>query len=618
MSRSGLLVALLCALSACSSDTHHKSKPTPGHDAGHEADAGDGDGDTHDKPDAGSHDEPDAGNADDGGSSELSVSVSVDPNVICTESCLMLNVGDTRQMVATVTDKDGKTVDIPVTWSTADITLATVDDKGLVTATGAGDVDIRASAQGAKGSATLHISAASITRIEVDPSDVKLDKVGDTKQLTAKAYDANGVEVKDAAFVWFSSNEKVLKVDASGLVSGVGRGTAFVWVTVDGNSEGQVHVVVESVLPAGHGLALAEIAGASTHACGTLSSNGKAYCWGWNYYGELGNGTVSGESEYFPTPLAVKGDHLFHGLTGSESHTCALEADGTAYCWGYNGKGELGVSDPQVKGSPEPIAVEGGLKFAQIAAGYDHSCAIDAAGKAYCFGFNYKGAIGNGNYDDQNKPAAVSGNLAFNEVRAGLDCSCGLTKDGKAYCWGNNEYGQIGNGSDDTNATYNAPEAVLGDHVFTHLDLMASHACGITADGETWCWGRNESYQLGDDGDGQAKSTPVKVKTELKFVDISVGIWHSCGRTSDGDVHCWGLNDSGELGDGSITSSHTPVQVAGGLKFKSIDAGFFFVAGLTTDGEAFAWGENGEGQLGSGFGGEGSLSSVPWPVTAPE
>jgi alpha-tubulin suppressor-like RCC1 family protein len=611
MTRRLSCLALLWALAACSSDP---DGPAPTPDAGAEPDGGD-----VVFPDAGPNEDAGANPGEDAGEQDgLIITVEVDPKIFCIESCYFVKVGDTRPLVATVTDADGTPrEDVQVTWSTSDESKATVSSAGLLTATGVGQVNAIASAEGASGSATFTVEPARITRIEVDPSDVTLAQLGDTAQITATAYDANEQLVEDPDFQWYSSNELVLSVDATGKITGVGQGTAFVWVTTpNAVTEGQVRVVVVSPLPTAAGWQLAEIAGGGSHGCGALAS-GKTYCWGWNYWGQLGNGERGSELDIFPTPLPVLGDHVFHGLTASESHSCALETNGDAYCWGLNGAGALGVSDPEVGGSTIPIAVEGGLRFSEISAGYDHTCALDGDGKAYCFGFNEYGCLGDDSFDDRNNPAAVSGELAFTKIRAGYATSCGLTADGALYCWGSDEFGNTGNGEATEPAGYDTPQLVAGGHVFTDFDLMASHVCALTSAGEAYCWGRNEGFQVGDGGDDQPRDAPVAVQTDLVFAQIAVGIWHSCGRTAAGAVYCWGLNENGQFGSGTIESSKTPVKTAGDHVFTHIDAGFYYTCGQTADGATYCWGHSGEGQLGTGFGGPGVLSVVPWPLKDP-
>ncbi len=612
------VLALLCALTACQSHPHHGSDPgQPGDDAGSQPRA-DG-GQAHGEDAGDSTDGTDGGVTppeSDAATQPGELRVIVSPDIFCTGSCYEVRVGDSVQLVAT--DEH----DAPVTpdgWSSDDAQIATTSSTGLVTGVAPGDVQIRATLAGKSGAATIHVVARPVSKIVVEPADVALDQAGDTVMLTARAYDDREQLVADAQISWFSANTQVANVDEAGKLTATGKGAGMVWASAMGGGEGSARVTVgDTLVPDAPGLALTAFAGAMDHDCG-LDAQGHAYCWGWNYWGQLGTGNQGSESEYFPTPLAVLGEHVFHGITGSTSHTCALDDADSAYCWGSNGSGELGISDPDIGGTTLPFAVEGGHQFSQISAGYDHTCAVEkGTGKARCFGMNQYGALGDGSFDDRNQPTPVLGDLTFSSVRAGYVSSCGLTTSGKAYCWGANDYGQIGDGSDGETAAYETPQAVTGDHTFVALDLLSSHVCAITAEGAAFCWGRNDDGQLGDGSESPGASTPVEVASLVPFVQITVGVWHSCGLTAEGDAWCWGLNHSGQLGDGSISSSLAPVKVVGGLTFASIEAGGFHTCGITRGGQGYCWGENGDGRLGSGFGGDGSLSIVPWPVAAPE
>jgi alpha-tubulin suppressor-like RCC1 family protein len=316
-------------------------------------------------------------------------------------------------------------------------------------------------------------------------------------------------------------------------------------------------------------------------------------------------------------PAPITGAHVLARVDGSESHTCALEAGGKAWCWGLNSHGSLGTTPPvDPNGSPDPVAVDGDLAFAAISTGYDTTCATTADNHGYCWGMGASGVTGVGDYEDRDAPTLVAGNLLWKSIKSGLWHSCGLTTAGAAYCWGENEFGQLGTGVEGDGT--NAPVEVIGGHVFTQIDVRASHTCALEASGAVWCWGRNETGAVGDGSVSHGAPTPVKVDTDVPFVQIVTGIWHSCGRTGAGDVWCWGLNDSGQLGDLTIESSPTPVPVAGGLHFAEISAGGFHNCGTTTDGKAYCWGENGDGELGDGGGGVGTMSPVPWPIVPPE
>jgi len=143
-------------------------------------------------------------------------------------------------------------------------------------------------------------------------------------------------------------------------------------------------------------------------------------------------------------------------LTGGSGETCGLTMDGTAYCWGRGGFGELGDGTQQP--STVPIAVKTTSRFTQISAGGDHVCALTAAGDAYCWGVNSSGELGvatsescNGNATYSlicsTQPVQPVGVPKFIGIAAGATYTCGLVADGSVYCWGGNDRGQLGNGT---------------------------------------------------------------------------------------------------------------------------------------------------------------------------
>jgi alpha-tubulin suppressor-like RCC1 family protein len=187
---------------------------------------------------------------------------------------------------------------------------------------------------------------------------------------------------------------------------------------------------------------LATITAGGGHTC-VLDDTAAPFCWGNNGTGQLGDGgTTSSE-----VPVAVSGGGAFDfvAVTAGTSHTCAT-AGGQADCWGFNLFGQLGDGtnvDKLEPGAPGVLGVE----LAALSAGADHTCGLDPDGVAYCWGFNTDGRLGDGTETDRNQPTPVSGGLAFADVSAGILHTCGATTDGDVFCWGQNLEGQLGDGS---------------------------------------------------------------------------------------------------------------------------------------------------------------------------
>src|SRR5262245_393449 len=233
------------------------------------------------------------------------------------------------------------------------------------------------------------------------------------------------------------------------------------------------------------GPAFASVAVGGDHKCG-LTAAGAAYCWGSNADGQLGIGSVNGPQPCGCTiaPVAVTGGLSFVELTAGNSYTCGLTSTHVAYCWGFNGQGQLGVGTttcPEIcvsghQCSSSPAAVSGGLSFTTISAGTFHTCAITTAGKAYCWGDGLAGELGNGTTDPDSTPVAVSGGLTFSQVTTAVAHTCAVTPAGVAYCWGAG--GRLGNGDTTSSAI---PVRVAGNLTFVSVRSgpQSANTCGI-------------------------------------------------------------------------------------------------------------------------------------------
>jgi len=198
-----------------------------------------------------------------------------------------------------------------------------------------------------------------------------------------------------------------------------------------------------------------------------------------------------------------------------------------------------------------------------VVAGSDFTCGLATTGSAYCWGVGNNGQLGDGRGHTSASPVAVAGNLTFQSLGGGGLGACGLRASGKAYCWGNDFFGTVGYGSSATEVGVVrrvAPTTVAGDLTFARLAPGYLTVCGITTSGAGYCWGNNDSGGVGD-GSLDQRSSPVAVVGGLAFRSISSGTGYGCGIARTSGVYCWGDNSGGGLGDGTILSNATPAPV---------------------------------------------------------
>ena len=333
--------------------------------------------------------------------------------------------------------------------------------------------------------------------------------------------------------------------------------------------------------------------GAGDQGTCALLANGTVKCWGANFYGELGNGTRNPSTK---PNLAVVGLSPAAGavaITAGAGHSCALLANGTAKCWGYNMTGALGNGSPG-HSVTTPVVVTGLANAVAITAGASSTCALLANGTVQCWGISAVTQV------ITSTPVAVPGLANAVAITAGYVSTCARLANGTAKCWGVNSNGQLGDG---TTTDSTLPVAVLGltNAVSIWLGNVAPayHACAVLADGTARCWGYNHDGQLGD-GTRVRSLSPVAVQGLHDAVTITTGAGQSCSVLVGGTAKCWGGNEHGQLGNGTTNGSVTPVSVSNLGDTVAVSTGLWYSCTLTVNGTEKCWGDNSLGQLGNG------------------
>ncbi len=364
--------------------------------------------------------------------------------------------------------------------------------------------------------------------------------------------------------------------------------------------------------------ALKFVATGAYHTC-AIGVNDQAYCWGSNGNGQLGNNSTTNS----PVPVVVDTTGVLSGKTilsiaTGEFHSCAVASDNQAYCWGSNGNGQLGNNS--TTNSPVPVVVDttgvlSGKTILSLSVGYTHACVVASDNQAYCWGYNGNGQLGNNSTTQSLIPVAVdttgvlSGKTILSISTEG-NLTCVIASDNQAYCWGANGSGQLGDNSTTQRLVPTAVNTagVLSGKTVLSISAGELHTCAIASDNQAYCWGYNGFGELGDDSSTQSL-VPVAVNTAgvlsgKTVLSINAGGWdHTCAIASDNQAYCWGYGLEGSLGNNSTVHNDVPVAVdtTGFLAGKTIQRVVTrsnSSCAVTSDNQAYCWGANYDGSLG--------------------
>ncbi|MFH1230569.1 MAG: hypothetical protein V1709_03640 [Planctomycetota bacterium] len=376
-------------------------------------------------------------------------------------------------------------------------------------------------------------------------------------------------------------------------------GTLRAWGRNDFGQLGDGTIVNKNVPTRITGANWSAIASAQIYTI-ALKSDGTLWAWGANRYGQLGDGTIVNKN----VPTQITGTNWSAIATGN-CHTVALKNDGTLWAWGTNQYGQLGDGTIVNKNVPTQIT---GTNWSVIATGNYHAVALKTDGTRWAWGRNDVGQLGDGTNIDKNVPIqitgtnwsaiAIGGNFTSGLrlegslgltpflVAIGGNFTIGLKTDGTLWTWGNNNNGQLGDG---TNIDKNVPTQITGTN-WASIVCGAYNTIALKTDGTLWAWGNNNDGQLGDGTSGYYKvvkmrevgcmgrgygygSTddltyvneynyiPTKIGTDTNWSAVSLSASHTIALKTDGTLWAWGMNFSGELGDGTRTQRLIPTKI---------------------------------------------------------
>ena len=323
-----------------------------------------------------------------------------------------------------------------------------------------------------------------------------------------------------------------------------------------------------------------------------LCSDSTVRAWGYDYQGQLGNGTNTNSN----VPVQVSSLTGITAIAGGGSHSLALKIDGTVWAWGSNMEGELG--NGTTADSNVPVQVSSLTGITAVAGGETHSLALKNDGTVWAWGDNYSGELGNGTNINSTVPVQVSSLTGITAIAGGGPHSLALKNDGTLWAWGINGSGQLGNG---TNIDSNVPVQVSSLAGITAIAAGGWHSLALKNDGRVWAWGANNDGQLGNGSTILGSNVPVEVSSLTGIIAIAGGNVHSLALKNNGTVWAWGNNSYGELGIwGQGGDANVPVQTLYLTGIAAIASHANHSLALKNDGSVWAWGWGDLGQLGNG------------------
>lgn len=445
----------------------------------------------------------------------------------------------------------------------------------------------------------------------------------DALQLTAMGRETDNSaalaleELAPGGVRWWSDDREVVRISDDGTAEAVGPGATTVWVEGGGRLDSATVAVRDPGEEPRH--RWKAVAVGENHVC-ALTEAGVAYCWGSDYYGRLGRGGFDDWRRWTAhhLPQRVAGEARFVELVAGARQTCGRTAGNSIYCWGDATTGGVGRGSgtPHAVSSPQRIA--GDPQIVQLSSGYTHVAGLTDDGRVLSFGNNFSGQVGDGTFGIENfrfSPTAAETEMRFASVGAGNDHTCALTGGGNVWCWGRNDVPIILSEEPMHPEVFPVP-IVQGEVRFERITGGEKNTCALDPEGVLYCWGGNEFRHAGASDAEPFLYEPRRVEGAPRFERIRAANNYACGITAEAEAFCWGRNGLGELGIeetledrcleiDQIPCTSVPMRVQGGHRWAELDLmgnhpNHPTTCGVTTDGALYCWGSNVDGKLGIG------------------
>ncbi|MDZ4263272.1 MAG: hypothetical protein U1B30_13190 [Pseudomonadota bacterium] len=356
----------------------------------------------------------------------------------------------------------------------------------------------------------------------------------------------------------------------------------------------------------GRNLLWQSVSGGYNHSCGialsqvtdpadgarTISLH-QLLCWGDNRVGAVGYGT---ETANYYEPITLQDDD-WNTASAGNNHSCAIRLDKSLWCWGDNSNDQLGHNSAK---QTSPSQVDNSKQWLSVSASDQFTCALKEDQSLWCWGKNDKSQFGNGATTKATTPLLISS--GWKAMATGQAHGCAIKTDNTLWCWGDNSYGQIGNG---TTINQPTPFQVTTASITTWSAVTTGHqhSCAIAlSDKSLWCWGNNETGQLGINSTAH-QPRPVKISHTTGWFKAAAGESHTCAIDAAGISHCWGFNNYGQVGNGFSTDIKLARLFDSSINWRNIASGYNHSCGLKGSVAPYTlWcgGVNGYGQVGTG------------------